>query len=122
MRENVGFMRDFIPFTEEEYRTAEEVAAVFRRADLIPCTRCRYCTAGCPKHISIPDLFSDMNAKTMYKDWNSDWYYGVHTAKGGRARDCIGCARCERACPQHLPIRELLKKVSAVFDVPENGI
>ena len=63
-----------------------------------------------------------MNAKTMYKDWNSDWYYGVHTAKGGRARDCIGCGRCERACPQHLPIRELLKKVSAVFDVPENGI
>ncbi len=122
VRENVGFMRDFIPFTEEEYRTAEEIAAVFRRADLIPCTRCRYCTAGCPKHISIPDLFSDMNAKTMYKDWNSDWYYGVHTAKGGRARDCIGCARCERACPQHLPIRELLKKVSAVFDVPENGI
>lgn len=114
--ENVGFMKDFRPFTDEERELAEKVAAVFRGADLIPCTACRYCTAGCPKNISIPDLFSDMNAKTMYGDWNSDWYYGVHTGGKGRARDCIGCGKCERACPQHLPIRELLKKVSETFD------
>ena len=121
MTENVGFMKDFVPFSEEEYRTAAAVAAAFRNVDLIACTGCRYCTAGCPEHISIPDLFSDLNAKRMYKDWNSEWYYGVHTANGGKACDCIGCGKCERACPQHLPIRALLKQVSATFDRPQNG-
>ena len=31
-------------------------------------------------------------------------------------RDCIKCGRCERSCPQHLHIRELLQKVAAEFE------
>ena len=34
------------------------------------------------------------------------------------ARDCVRCGRCERTCPQHLPIRELLQDVAAEFEAP----
>ena len=29
---------------------------------------------------------------------------------------CIGCGKCERICPQHLPIRALLEEVTAEFE------
>lgn len=93
------------------------VCDVFRSMHLIPCTACRYCTDGCPRHISIPDLFSCMNTKKIYNDWNADYYYtNVHTKNHGKASDCIGCGKCEKACPQHLPIRALLKDVAKEFE------
>jgi hypothetical protein len=38
-------------------------------------------------------------------------------ANHGKAGDCIECKQCESVCPQHLKITELLKAVSATFDV-----
>ena len=58
-----------------------------------------------------------MNAKQSHKNWDSDYYYNnVCIKHGGKASDCIGCGKCEKSCPQHLPIRELLKKVAATFE------
>ena len=82
----------------------------------IPCTACHYCTEGCPQHIAIPDLFATMNSKKLYKDWNADYYYGMHTGPGRRASDCLKCGKCEKACPQHLPIRQLLEEVAKEFE------
>lgn len=64
-----------------ERAAIEKVCTIFRNQGLIPCTVCRYCIDGCPKNISIPDLFSCMNTKTVFHDWNADYYYNmVHTA------------------------------------------
>ena len=88
----------------------------FQSKNLIQCTACRYCTAGCPKQISIPDLFACMNAKKIFHDWNTDYYYNnVHTVNNGKASDCIKCGKCEKACPQHLPIRQQLQRNYCVF-------
>lgn len=117
VEENCGFMRDFKKLDTRELAAVKEINGVFRNMDLIACTACRYCTAGCPKKISIPDLFADMNAKHIHKDWNSDFYYGTHTANAGKASDCIGCGKCEKSCPQHLNIRDLLKDVAKQFEI-----
>ena len=119
MNDNLSFMKDFKPLSHEERRAIAEVCDVIRATHTIPCTACRYCTDGCPKHILIPDLFSCMNAKQLCRDWNSDCYYEVYTENHGKASDCIGCGKCEHSCPQHLPIRELLREVAKTFESEE---
>ncbi len=112
LEDNISSMKDFKPLNEEELEAIGKVREVFRAMNLIPCTACRYCTDGCPRHISIPDLFAVMNTKQIYHDWNADYYHDIHTKDKGKASDCIECGKCEKSCPQHLSIRELLKDVA----------
>lgn len=117
MKDNLSYMKDFQPLNETELEAVKKVQSIFRGMNLIPCTACRYCTDGCPRQIAIPDLFAVMNTKQIYHDWNADFYYNnVYTGAGRRASDCIQCGRCEKACPQHLPIRRLLTEIAAEFD------
>ena len=119
MEDNLSAMRDFMPLDAGEKQAIRQVCDIFHSLNLIPCTSCRYCIEEnhCPKDILIPDIFSAMNAHEAFHDWNSGMYYGVATRGGhGKASACIRCGKCEKVCPQHLPIRELLKKVAATFE------
>ena len=117
MNENLCTMQSPAPFTQSERRVLAEVTSALRRAQTIGCTSCRYCTDGCPQHISIPDQFRLYNALLLDSECrqpHSD--YAQLVQSGGRAKDCVACGQCENACPQHLPIIDLLKKVSAALD------
>ena len=51
------------------------------------------------------------------KVWTAGYgSYNLLAEKFGRARDCVACGQCEEVCPQHLPVIERLKDVSASFD------
>lgn len=117
MRENISFMKNFQPLSERESVVAHTVAGLIHGENIIPCTACRYCVDGCPKKISIPDLFACLNSKRHFNDWNADLYYNnVYTKNHGKASDCIKCGRCEKTCPQGLKVRELLQEVSKEFE------
>lgn len=117
LEDNISFMKDFKPLTEQEHEAVRKVRDIFAAQHLIPCTACRYCTERCPQKIAIPDLFACLNAKKQFNNWNTDYYYNnIHTKGGGRASDCIKCGLCEQICPQHLKIRNLLMDVAAEFD------
>lgn len=117
MKENINTMEDFKPLSEKEEKVIQAVQQIIKESTAIPCTACRYCTDGCPQKIDIPKLFSLYNMVEQFGDQNYPMmHYSRAIAESGRARDCIACGQCEAHCPQHIPIIQMLQKVSQQFD------
>ena len=116
MKDNVSYMKDFKPLSEKEMEAVAKVTAVYKGLDMIPCTSCHYCVEQnhCPMNIMIPEMFSCLNTKKIFNDWNQKMYYrNVLVSEGhGAASSCIECGGCEAVCPQQLGIRMLLKEVA----------
>ncbi|MBD5427602.1 MAG: 4Fe-4S dicluster domain-containing protein [Treponema sp.] len=121
MQDNLSYMEDFKPLSEDEKGLCFQVADIINSQIAIPCTGCSYCTEGCPKKIAIPQYFSiyneDMREHLEEKGWTINFTnYDVLTHKFGKASDCIACGQCEGVCPQHLTIIDYLKSVSAHYE------
>lgn len=118
MADNISYMKDFKPLTEEEQAVIRKAQEALDAIDQIKCTACHYCTGGCPKKIQIPDIFSAMNRELIYgqTDTAKRMYASAVEDGHGKASDCIKCGQCENACPQHLPIRSLLEKCAAALE------
>lgn len=121
IEDNISYMKDFTPLTEEEKNLCFKVADIINGQIAVPCTGCSYCTEGCPKQIAIPQYFSlyneIMREDMEQKGWTVSFTnYDALTRDFGRAADCIACGQCEAICPQHLTIMDYLKQVSSRFD------
>ena len=121
MQDNVSFMEDFKPLTDDEVALCAKVADIINAQIAVPCTGCSYCTEGCPQHIAIPKYFSlynDLMREDMeHKGWTIYYTkYSDLTKEFGKAEECIECGQCEGICPQHLSIIDYLKQVSEKFD------
>ena len=121
MEDNLSFMENFTPLTEDELALTRRVAEIINAQIAVPCTGCSYCTTGCPMNIPIPKYFSLYNDIMRENMEEKGWTVGLSTYDQlaetfGKAKDCVACGQCETVCPQHLPIIETLKDVSSRFD------
>ena len=99
-------------FTQEEFEFIAKIIAEIKRTEKVGCTGCRYCMP-CPKGIDIPGIFRGWNL--MYSETKisgmKDYFQTTLLRKDSSpATACIGCGKCEKHCPQEIPIREMLKK------------
>jgi hypothetical protein len=117
MQDNLSYMKDFKPLNEQEQKIIQEAQRLMGNSATIPCTTCRYCVPGCPQKIQIPDIFTAANKQLgngqMAEARES---YNQAAPSGHKASDCIKCKKCERACPQHLPITEYLEQSAKMFE------
>lgn len=111
MQDNLSYMADFKPMSDEEMELISRVRTIYQGKHRIPCTACRYCTDGCPAGLPIPDLFACLNDLREDKEGARERY----AAFENKADACLKCGQCEGQCPQHLRIRDLLEEVSAQF-------
>lgn len=117
IEENTAFFDDMKPFNEKEKAVIKKTVKILDESVAVKCTACRYCTEGCPQNIAIPDYFSLYNAMTVYGYVPSmSTMFTNLAASHGKPSDCIGCGRCEAACPQHLQIIDNLAKVKEAFE------
>ena len=82
----------------------------------IGCTQCGYCMP-CPAGVNIPMCFGYYNNRYLFQDREIPFHYLGMTigADGGApsyASLCRDCGKCEKQCPQDLPIRKHLKEVA----------
>ena len=118
MKDNVSYMENFRKLDESERAAVEEARKVLASIPIIPCTTCDYCAKVCPQNIGISGSFTAYNVLTLYKDKKFaanqyNWLVAMHDKRN--AGECIKCGRCEKVCPQHIPIRANLVKVAEAF-------
>lgn len=121
MEDNLSYMRDFKPLTENEKHLIEKVTEIILSKASIACTGCRYCVDGCPQNIAIPDYFKLMNdiskfGQPQIASAKQNYSYYTGSLGHGKASCCIKCGQCEEHCPQHLPITKYLQETAAMLE------
>ena len=117
MKDNLSYMKDFRPLNAEEQTAIRKAQELMNGINSIPCTACHYCTAGCPKKISIPEIFAARNQQLVWGQLEEgSRQYSELVKSTGKASDCIACGQCERACPQQIDVITRLKDCAVQFD------
>lgn len=120
--ENLKTFRNLSPLTAEERDWLKRAAALFHSRVAVACSGCGYCLELCPKHIPIPEIFNIYNNYSAVGKENprNAWIYVKNACAGkGKPSDFLSCGSCERICPQQLPTRTLLQKISRELEQPE---
>ncbi len=112
VRENIGFadVGTAGSLSSEDLTLIEGARKAYRTLLKVDCTGCAYCMP-CPSGVNIPMNLSFYNDVVTFKDPTGVMVYNAFMPPEQRASACADCGECEEKCPQHIPIREELKKV-----------
>jgi predicted aldo/keto reductase-like oxidoreductase len=102
--------------SREEIKLIDRVARKYKKLGFIGCTGCKYCMP-CPEGVNTPEiisLFNEFYTRRMTDEIRTK--YWEHITPESQAKRCARCGRCEELCPQHLPIREILKSAAMIFE------
>ena len=94
--------------TDADFDLLAQVAASINSRMKVGCTGCGYCMP-CPQGVDIPALFRCYNH--MYTEGKNEgrkeyWQTVSLRKEKAFARQCVGCGKCEKHCPQGIAIRE----------------
>ena len=104
----------------EEEAMLRQVVAAINSMMKVGCTGCGYCMP-CPKNVDLPGTFAAYNRRYQEgKFWGfMDYVICTLLRKNPTpASNCIGCGKCEKHCPQHLPIRQKLGEAQKELEGP----
>ncbi len=113
--ENIRIASDAEPgsFDESDFALIDSVKKIIKEKEKVGCTGCRYCMP-CPSGVDIPANFHHWNLMHIEGKKNAVRFEFARNVglqgKPGFASQCVGCGKCETHCPQHIQIREMLKK------------
>ena len=97
--------------TEEEKAYYAKAKEIFDKMALVNCTKCAYCMP-CPFGLNIPEIFAAYNMTASHGMTAAKEAYAALETK---ADACRACHHCEKECPQHIKISEIMPKVAKVF-------
>jgi len=104
----------------DEEAMLQQVVQAINAKMKVGCTGCGYCVP-CPMHVDIPGTFAAYNRLHTEGKFSGIKEYFMCTAvrsTSTAASNCIGCGRCEKHCPQQLPIRQELKNAQKELEIP----
>lgn len=116
VKDNLATFTDFEPLSPEESALIENTADSLRKRVYNGCTGCRYCMP-CPAGVNIPENFKIWNTYGIYSNkWSTLWQWEHDIPDSQKAKSCVGCGKCESACPQKISIRDDLARLQAQLD------
>lgn len=125
MKSSIGIFTDIQKLTDEEQELISKVCDIVNDLTPIKCTECNYCIEHCPIKIPISKYFSLYNTSHINKTQGGDpvnaavaYLVLAESDEHGAANECVECHVCEKFCPQHLEIPELLKDVDKELNNP----
>ena len=105
---------------EEEEAMLRQVVKAISSKTKVGCTGCGYCMP-CPKNVDIPGTFAAYNRRYQEGKFGALKDYVMCTMlrkNSTAASNCVQCGKCEKHCPQHIPIREKLKEAQKELEGP----
>lgn len=99
---------------EDEIRKLLKAGDVFNSGANVQCTACAYCMP-CPAGIKIPEVFKLYNLCASVYTWETGPKQKYKKLEK-HASDCLKCRKCEKMCPQHLKISEIMNDVDKTMN------